>query len=158
MEVLQDVGIRNGSSAMEIIETIKNTIAESLDTNPKLLKQKKTRLVKLLQSLENLIVIVPFNNVWILAKCKRDPILKCVPNFHYIVSNTHEKKLVRLNNLMENGSTQKLEPFFALGLEIEAFHMMAKPFGVRLPPISIQEIKDHAVMKLIYNEFNRITH
>jgi hypothetical protein len=152
LEVVKDIGLSPSLSKNQMFTAIGETTAVSLDNNPTNLRQKKTRIMDLLQVASNPFVVIPLSTHWVIAKCGTKPRIDCTDTVLLKVKNSHEKTMIMTNDFPSAKEVGAFEPCFALGLDIIEYVVINKP-NIRLPPVSLQRIMNPDVVKIISEHF-----
>lgn len=154
LQVIKDIGITTSMTKHQICSAIEKTSVPSLGETPTAIKQKRNRIMKLLNSnVDHSIMIIPSKSQWLIAKCSLlQPYIDIIENVMYQVHNSHAKKMCIVNDY--NSAIQGvMEPSFAIGLKIVDFVMIDKPKHIRLPPVSLQHIENEEILKIISKHF-----
>lgn len=149
-QVINDIGITTEMNIEQIKYQVAQTTAYSLDSNPRGLSQKKTRLKQLFENLNNITFIIPHHHQWILLKCDQFPKLQTINFVCFRVKNVHHKYLIPVNKAT---SYRQIDASYTLGLDILEYRIIEKPTNIRLPPVSLQQVKNPIILKIISHQF-----
>lgn len=150
LEIIQSFRIQDSMNYEQIrhqISTIESTV---LDANESKRKNKRTRILQLLNDNDVKIIIIPFDQKWIIADCEPLPIIKCI-NCHVYKRDLNQKHLLVSNNIAKLMTCINIDLPVSIGYNIVKYRTISKPSNIRLPPVSLQRVTNENIRKIVTN-------